>query len=154
MRKFMHFFCLSMISIASICKAHAQAMQDPCRWTYAVKNNSANEYELSFTLNLDKGWHIWAIKVGGDGSQIAPFFSFNANKNIQLVGTIVEKGQLQTALIEGIDGKVNFYANQVRYFQIVKAKAGTIITGTHSYQVCNDKMCMPPKDQNFSFLLQ
>ena len=27
----------------------------------------------------------------------------------------------------------------------------TKITGKHQYQICNDKMCLPPKDKDFSF---
>jgi thiol:disulfide interchange protein DsbD len=140
--------------LASTHTAEAQSMKDPCQWTYSAKSKSAHEYEICFTLNLDKGWHIWSMHVGGDGSQIVPLFSFNPNKAMQLVGATEEKGQLQSAIIEGIEGKVNYFADQVRYTQIVKAKAGTIIKGTHTYQVCSDMLCLPPKDLNFSITLE
>lgn len=153
MRQFIASFCLSLFLLPLFQAARAQSLQDPCHWTYTVQKTGTNEYQLKFSLKLDKGWHIWSMHVGGDGSQIVPLFSFNPNKAIQLVGQIQEKGALHTEQMEGIDGKVNFYSEQVTYTQTVKAKAGTTITGTHTFQVCNDMMCLPPKDQKFSFTL-
>lgn len=153
MRQFIVFFCLNLFALVSNQAASAQELKDPCHWNYTVQKTGSNEYQLKFILNLDKAWHIWAMHVGGDGSQIVPLFSFNPNKEIQLIGPIKENGQLQSTYMEGIEAKVNFYAEQVTYIQTVKGKAGSIITGTHTFQVCNDMMCLPPKDQKFSFVL-
>jgi len=53
--------------------------------------------------------------------------------------------------MEGIEGKVNYFSGKIEYVQDVTATGSTKITGTHQYQVCNDRMCLPPKDKDFCF---
>ena len=153
MRRFFRFLSFGFIAILFSNQLWAQGMKDPCTWTYEAKKIAANEYQLSFKLEMGNGWHIWAIQSGGDGSLIAPSFTFEANKAVKMIGDIKEEGKLINSSIEGIEGKVNYYNNTVIYTRVVKAKAGTTINGTHQYQVCNDMMCLPPRDKNFSITL-
>jgi thiol:disulfide interchange protein DsbD len=87
---------------------------------------------------------------GGDGTLIAPSFTFEKYPWVKLKGPVKEVGKLITKTLEGIDGKVNMYAGKVDYIQDVEFTGKATIKGTHEYQVCNDKMCLPPKDKNFS----
>ncbi|MDI9320014.1 MAG: protein-disulfide reductase DsbD family protein [Phycisphaerales bacterium] len=153
MRRFFRFLSLGFMVFLCSPQLWAQGMKDPCTWTYEAKKIAANEYQLSFKLEMGDGWHIWSIHAGGDGTLIAPSFSFEAHKAAQMIGSIKEEGKLINSAIEGVEGKVNYYNNTVIYTQVVKAKAGSIVKGTHQYQVCNDMMCLPPRDRNFSFTL-
>lgn len=138
-------FCMTLPSMA-------QSIQDPAAWTYEVKKKSANTYELVFHLKLQKDWHIWAIKPGGDGYQLPPSFTFDKAAGVQLKGKPVEKGKPVTTLMEGVDGKVTYFANAVDYVQTVVVTGKNIrITGKHTYQVCNDHVCLPPKNKSFVF---
>ncbi len=133
---------LYLIAIIVLLSKHsiAQGMKDPTSWTYEAQKTGTNEFTLIFNLKLDKGFHIWSLKPGGDGFQVIPSFTFEKNENIILLGTIKEQGKLMTETMEGVEGKVNYYSNEVKYFQKVKATDGTIIKGVHEYQVCNDIM--------------
>jgi thiol:disulfide interchange protein DsbD len=137
--------------IAAASPARAQMIQDPTSWKYEVKKKSATEYQLICHLDLKKGWHIWSLKPGGDGYQIAPSFTFDKNGTYQLVGAVTEKGKTTTTTMEGIEGKVKFLSGKIDYIQTVKVNGKAKITGKHSYQVCDDKMCLPPKDKSFVF---
>ena len=129
-------------------------MNDPTFWTYEAKKINTNEYQLIFNLKLDKGFHIWALKPGGDGFQIVPSFNFPTIKSIKYVGDIKELGKKITENLESVEGSVSFYSNEVQYIQLIKANPGTIVRGTHQYQVCNDRMCFPPTDKDFIFTLE
>jgi DsbC/DsbD-like thiol-disulfide interchange protein len=133
---------------------YAQELKDPTIWTYEVKKMGNNEYQLIFNLKLDKGFHIWALNPGGDGFQVVPSFTFEDNKSVKLIGGIREQGKMITETMEGIEGEVIFFSDVVHYVQTVTANAGTIIKGTHEYQVCNDMMCLPPTDKEFTFSLK
>lgn len=136
-------------------QAFAQHKQtDPVHWTYKVQAAKDGRYDLVFELRLDQGWHIWSLTPGGDGYQVVPSFTFNTNKAVQLEGNPAESGMLISKEMEGVTGIVNYYSDKVTYTQRVKAKPGSVITGTHQYQVCNDMMCLPPKDLDFSFTIK
>lgn len=149
--KHLLFTCCAIVFSTNV---NAQAFPDPTHWTYTVKKMSENQYVVSFKLQLDKGWHIWAMDAGGDGLQIVPSFVFDENKNIELIDEINELGTMTTTTMEGVEGEVNFYSDKVTYFQNVKGKAGTVIKGKHEYQVCNDMMCLPSKELDFTFTLK
>ncbi len=144
---FQSLFILSVLFTAG--KTYAQ-IPDPTTWTYSVKKTGANEYEIIFHLELKEGWHIWSMTPGGDGTLIAPSFTFDKNDKVQLKGSVKQTGKLITKEMEGIDGKVNYYSATVDYAQDIIVSAKTKLSGTHEYQVCNDKMCLPPKDKDFS----
>jgi DsbC/DsbD-like thiol-disulfide interchange protein len=129
---------------------HAQMISDPTAWTYDVKHLGGDLYEVAFHLTLKEGWHIWSVNPGGDGLQIPPSFTFDENKSIHLDGRVLEIGKKITDRMEGIDGEVYYYSNKVNYTQVVAVTDNTKLTGKHEYQVCNDRLCLPPKTLKFS----
>jgi hypothetical protein len=145
-----YLFPLFVFSLSFIVGRSYAQIPDPTTWTYEAKKKSTNEYELIFHLELKEGWHIWSMTPGGDGTLIAPSFTFDKNAQVQLKGAVKQAGKLMTKTMEEIEGKVNIYAGKVDYIQDVVVTGKTSIKGSHEYQVCNDKMCLPPKDKNFS----
>jgi hypothetical protein len=130
----------------------AQMTQEPTSWKYEVKKKSATEYQLIFHLELKPEWHIWSLHPGGDGYEIAPSFTFDKNAQVKLKGKPTEKGKPIIKTITGIDGKVTYYQGKVDYTQNVTVKGKHLkITGKHNYQVCNEQMCLPPRDRDFEF---
>ena len=131
--------------------AQDNMIQDPTTWTYEVKKTGDNVYDLLFKLKLKEHWHIWSMNPGGDGMQIPPEFTFDVNPAVQKVGSVKEKGKKITDSMEGVEGKVSFFHDNVVYTQQVKVTGNTLVKGELRYQVCDDKMCLPPKDKAFSF---
>ncbi len=131
----------------------AQITNDPTTWKYEVKKKSATEYQLIFHLTLQKGWHIWSLHPGGDGYEIAPSFVFDKTLPLNMKGATYEKGQPTTTTMEGVEGKVTYFSGKVDYIQDITVTGSAKITGKHTYQVCNDRMCLPPKDKDFVFTL-
>lgn len=129
----------------------AQMTADPTAWKYELKKKSATEYQLIFHLELKTGWHIWSLNPGGDGYQIVPSFELDKNPNVQIKGNPTEKGKATTTTMEGIEGKVTYLSGNVDYVQNITVKGNTKITGKHTYQVCDDKQCLAPKDKDFAF---
>jgi thiol:disulfide interchange protein DsbD len=129
----------------------AQMIQDPTKWSFEAKKKSGNTYQLIFHLNLKAGWHIWSLHPGGDGYEISPSFTFANNTHLKLNGAVTEKGKATTTKMEGIDGKITYLNGKIDYIQEVTITGKGKFLGTLNYQVCDDKMCLPPKDQNFVF---
>jgi len=130
----------------------AQIIQDPTAWKYEVRKKNDSTYDLVFRLKLKEHWHIWSLNPGGDGLQVPPEFSFEKNPNVKLLGKPKEDGPKKvTGEMEGVDGIVTYFMDKVEYVQSVLVKANTIISGRHSYQVCDEKQCLPPKTKKFRF---
>lgn len=144
---FFLFFAVVLVSRSS----SGQMIQDPTTWKYEVKKKSATEYQLVFHLDLKAGWHIWSLKPGGDGYEIMPSFTFDKIDNVKMKGDFTEKGKKTVTKMEGIDGKVSYLSGKIDYIQNVTVTSKAKITGKHQYQVCNDRMCLPPKDKDFVF---
>jgi thiol:disulfide interchange protein len=130
--------------------AHAQITKDPTSWKIEAVKKQGNEYEIVFRMKLAKNWHIWSLKPGGDGLQVSPSFEFNKNADISLKGSVTEKGKAITGNMDGVDGIVTYFTDKVDYTQKVNIKQNTKIKGIYSYQVCDDKMCLPPKSVPFT----
>lgn len=132
--------CFSLI----VSVGHAQIIKDNSKWSFEAKKKAGNQYELIVHLKLPKDWHIYSLKPGGDGMEMAPIIKFGANNNIKLIGSVKEKGKLITEVMEGIDGAVNMYKDAVDYTQLAEVSGNTTISGKYTYQICDDHMCLPP----------
>ncbi len=133
-------------------RAEAQMVQDPTTWTYLVEKKGDGEYDLIFRVKLTNGWHIFSQNPG-DEFLIPPSFKFEG-KNFKLIGKLKEVGTLKTEEMEGLDNPVHYYEGTADFVQTIKGRAGTTIKGEHEYQVCNDRMCLPPKRKSFEFHLK
>ncbi len=142
---------LFFIGVLLALPSFGQTIEDPTNWKYEVKKKSATEYQLVFHVTLKPKWHIWSVNPGGDGFEIPPSFAFDKNSKVQLKGKVVERGKPVVTKMDGIDGKVTYYSDKVEYTQDITVTGNTKITGKHTYQVCSDKLCLPPKDKDFSF---
>ncbi|HRO43576.1 MAG TPA: protein-disulfide reductase DsbD family protein [Flavipsychrobacter sp.] len=148
-----YWLLLAAYCILPIAYSHAQGISDPTSWSYHVKKKGTNEYELIFHVELKEGWHIFSQNAG-DEFLIPPSFKFKKNGTIKFVGKVSERGKLKTERMEGIDNPINYYEAKADFVQVVKARPGVSISGEHEYQVCNDKMCLPPKKKNFEFVVK
>ena len=133
---------------------YAQMIKDNSVWKFEAKKISGNNYDIIAHLSLEKGWHVYSLKPGGDGSLIPPSITVDENAKIKLSGALKEKGVLVSKNIEGTEGKVNMYSGKVDYSQRVAITGGTIVTGSYTYQVCNDNLCLPPTTKRYTIAIK
>ena len=142
-----------LLGILFSADAFAQMTQDPTTWTFEAKKKSGNEYTILFHVKLKEGWHIWSLKPGGDGMQVSPSFKIIKNEDVQTKGAVTESGKAITGAMDGVDGAVTYFHNQVDYKISATIAKNTKITGKYTYQVCDEHMCLPPKTQKFSIIV-
>ncbi len=130
--------------------AHGQ-MLDPAKRSYSVKEISATEAELIITVKLDQGWHMYSQYTSADGP-LATVFDFAKSGDYQLVGKVVEPkpheemDPLFGCVVKSFSGTVVFRQKIKRLSQ-----KDFTVTGTLSYQLCNDGSCIAPEDHDMSF---
>lgn len=125
----------------------AQGTKDPSTWTIKAEPE-AGMYRVIFHVSLEKGWHIWSLHPGGDGSLIPPSFTFKKG-SYSPVGEVGEQGMAIEMAFEGVEGKVNFYSGEAQFTQMIKARSGDIVKGEYTYQLCNETTCLAPKTKPF-----
>ena len=125
-------------------------INNPVKWTYTAKKIADKTYELHMTASIDGSWHLYA-QDAGEGPE-PTIFSFTANPLINFNGKIKEVGKLEKSYDKNFKSVLKYYANKVDFVQKIKVKTAiaTIVKGSVSYMVCNDRQCLPPRDYPFS----
>jgi len=139
---------------AQFAKEAQNAVDDPTTWSYAIKRINRDQIEVHFKVTMQKGWHLFSLNPG-DSMLIPPTFTFEPNSGYSLVGGIKEWGTIIEATLEGFDSKIRYYEGYALFVQTITLKEPLVkINGSHLYQVCNDKMCLPPTSLPFELTVQ
>ncbi len=129
--------------------ANAQ-LENPVKWNCSAKKIDQKTYELHMSAIIDGNWHIYAQNAG-EGPEPTSF-KFYANPLVKLDGKVKESGKLEKSFDPNFNSTLRYYSNQVDFIQKVKIRssATTLVKGSVTFMVCNDKKCLPPKEIPFS----
>ncbi|HMR85799.1 MAG TPA: protein-disulfide reductase DsbD family protein, partial [Niabella sp.] len=103
------------------------------------------------TAVMQSGWHLYSQTQPSDAINIPTQFVFAANPLVTLTGKVAEVGKMEKFRDATVGASANQYSKTVTFVQKVtlKAAAKTNISGTVTYQTCDDKQCLPPKKVPF-----
>ncbi len=127
-----------------------------CEWKLTSKKINDCEYNLIFTVTMEKGWHTFSIvKIkDADGEVFPTEIIFKPNKDYTLVGNLTETTPTPE-YDKTIKKTVLLHYNKVVFTQRIKLNSATKvkISGTYENQVCKEVCEKPPYDK-FDFDLQ
>jgi len=127
---------------------------NPVKWDYAAKKINNEEFEVIFTATIDKGWNIYSQHTDPSGP-VPTSINFEENANIEIIGEAVETGKKKEAFDELFGVNVIKFGGEVVFTQKVKTKRGANeIKGYLEYMSCDDEKCLPPKEVDFSIVLE
>ncbi|MDX2173454.1 MAG: protein-disulfide reductase DsbD family protein [Bacteroidota bacterium] len=126
------------------------------QWKTSTKKINDCEYDLIFTVTLEKGWHTFSIvKIKGAEKEVfTTEITFEKNKDYTLVGTLTETTPT-TEYDATIKKNVLLHYNKAVFTQRIKLNNSTNakITGEYEYQVCKG-VCEKPPYETFTFDLK
>jgi len=129
-------------------------MLDPVEWDYSVEKVNDTKYKLIYKASLDKGWHLYSqnIKSGGP---IPTSFDLDSIPALKKAGKVKEIGEMETAYDENFQMELKWFSDSVRFEQVVELSSADVdkIKGELEFMVCDDKRCLPPETEEFSFSL-
>ena len=135
----------TLFAITCLSVSYAQIL-NPVSFNYSVVKKGNDLDEVRIKAMLEPKWHIYSVTTPEGGAQ-ATEIKINDGKP---VGTVKEKGKMKTAFEKEFGVNQKFFESSVDFVQLVQLKPGhKKITGTVNYMVCNDKMCLPPKEIEF-----
>jgi len=148
MRKIISLMFLMMFTVL----ANAQ-INNPVTWSHTAVKVADKTYELHLTASIESNWHMYAQDAGEGLAPTSIYFT--PNPLISFNGKVKEVGKLQSSYEKYFKAVSKYYANKVAFVQKIKVRShvGTVVKGTVSYVVCNDRQCLPPKEVPFSIYI-
>ncbi|HVU56638.1 MAG TPA: protein-disulfide reductase DsbD domain-containing protein [Puia sp.] len=144
------------ILFLSLVMARAQSNNlHPIAWHYSARKIADKTYEVHLTAQLEDGWHAYSQRQPKEAVAQPTEIRFKSNPLISMTGKTREVGAMEKWKDEASGIMANQYAKQVDFIQVVKlkAKVRTNVTGSLTYQVCTNEMCLPPRTEAFSIEL-
>lgn len=127
------------------------------QWKFSTKKINDCEYDLIFTVSIDKGKHISSVtKPKNAGPEIYPTeLVFKSNKGYTLVGSVTET-KPTSEYDPTLKKTVLIHYNKAVFTQRIKLTTAdkVKITGTYKYQICDNDKCEYPPKEDFNFDLQ
>lgn len=147
MKKITTLFLMLSLAIASFAQ-----LQDPVKWSYQVNDLNETESELVFTGKLDQSWHIYS-QYTDDNGPLGIAFQFNPSKDYKLIGKVSESPKPHEEFDNDFQCNVRSFSGKVVFKQKIKRLSDKDfkVSGTFSYQACNNGSCIAPEDRDFNF---
>lgn len=125
-------------------------ISNPVTWSYTAKKTGDKTYEIHMTATISGDWHLYA-QDAGEGPEPTSF-SFTPNPLISFDGNVKEVGNMEKSFDKNFNSVLKYYAKKVDFVQKVKVRSSiaTVVKGTVSFMVCNDRLCLPPREVPFS----
>jgi thiol:disulfide interchange protein DsbD len=130
--------------------------QDPAHVSYSVKKLDSKKFEVSITVTLEEGWHIYSQVQPKEAIADPTEIRFNKNPLLVMEGKPKEIGKKEKYEDKSIGAVQYQFGDKVDFVQTVALKNNvkTNVTGSITYEICNNVRCMPSKTVNFSVALQ
>ncbi len=128
--------------------------QSPARWSFSSKEIGDGEFDLIFTVSLADGWNTYSQFLESEDGPVPTSFTFEEGPHFERKGKVKESGNKFTKYDNVFGMNLTKFAGTGVFTQRVLVKdASKPIKGYLTYMVCNDEMCLPPRDVDFSFTL-
>ena len=133
----------------------AQNRPNPIQWKYTAEKIDEKTYAVHITGLLESGWHAYSQNQPKEAVAQPTVIRFKTNPLVGIQGKVKEVGEMEHWMDQVSGIKANQYENQVDFIQTVKVRTTgkTSLTGTLTFQVCTDEMCLPPATREFAIEL-
>lgn len=124
--------------------------QDRVKWDFSY--NAATK-EIQMKAIISEGWHLYSQHINNTIGPVPTSFTFMENSTVKFEGETKEPKAIHE-YDENFEAALDFFKNEVIFTRkIAKAKAGDLVKGYVTFMVCNDVMCLPPVDVDFSITI-
>ncbi len=145
---------LFLLTLLTLPLAAALVSQNPVKWAFTSKDAGNGAYDLIFTATIDEGWNTYSQFLESEDGPVPTSITFEEGKHFKLNGKAKESGNKFTKYDNVFGMNLTKFAGKAIFTQRVDVTDASLpITGYVTFMVCNDEMCLPPKDADFKFML-
>ncbi len=120
--------------------------QEKVKWTFSY-NKKLNQIELS--AEISDGWHMYSQFIKNDIGPVPTSFTFSEEEAKKLSGKVIEPKPIQE-YDPNFEANLDFFKHTVVFVQKLKKGTKGKISGSLTFMVCNESMCLPPSDVPFT----
>ena len=134
---------LFLIVITVSCLSAFAQMFEPVKWKFSTKAIDQSTVELVFSATIDRGWHLYGMKLPDDGPTPTQFV-FEGKRGATFEGSVVAKSKLIEEYDKVFEVKLGFYNSSAVFSQKIKfdPERGYKVDGYIKFQSCNDEACI------------
>ena len=126
--------------------------QNPVKWSYTTKDAGNCQVDLIFTGTIDDGWYTYSQFLESEDGPVATRITFDQQPHFKLIGKAKESGEIIKAFDKVFEMNLTKFQHKAILTQRVEVTdPSKPIAGYVTFMVCNDEMCLPPKDVDFEF---
>lgn len=123
--------------------------QEKVEWSYSFDSESST---IQVKAGIAEGWHLYSQYIENEIGPIPTSITFEENEDYVIVGKTIEPESLKE-YDPNFEGDLNFFKDEVVFTQKIKLEKSTTVNGVVTFMVCNDTMCLPPTDIEFSITI-
>lgn len=123
--------------------------QEEVSWSFHYDNSNES---IVIEANIEEGWHLYSQNIDKNAGPVPTTFEFIENSEINIFGKTTEPQSI-TKFDENFGGELSFFEGKVVFNQKVKVLNSAIQKGVVTYMICNDEICLPPKDVEFEVVI-
>ena len=138
-----------ILLIVSILLSVVSFGQEKITWNFSFDQESST---IRIEADIEEGWHLYSQSLENEFGPIPTKFAFVTHENFKLVGSTIEPQPIKE-YDENFEGDMSFFKDNVSFVQKVEDISASSIEGIVTYMVCNDEMCMPPVDLEFTITI-
>src|SRR5690242_18871806 len=108
------------------------------KWTIESRRISECEYDLVFTADIRKHWHIYSVKQKDPDGPNAASFTVQPGTGFEKIGEISESKPIKE-FDKVFNMEVQYHEHQATFTQRIKLTSGqqSTVTGKYEAQVCD-----------------
>jgi hypothetical protein len=128
------------------------AAQNPVKWSFEAKDAGQCRADLVLTGAIQDGWYTYSQFLESEDGPVPTSITFDMGAHFKLLEKPVESGEL----IKVHDPVFMMTLSKFKHKAVFTQKIEVLdpskpVTGYITYMVCNDEMCLPPREVPFSF---
>ncbi len=141
---------LILLLIVSHFSVHAQIIE-PIKWSFDSRQEG-REVELIFKADIEPNWHLYDTFLP-EGGPIATQVVFKDSTLFDFMGELQKHPQPVEKYDEIFMMNLRFFSNEATLTQKIRLKSDEAveIEGFVLFMGCDDEMCLPPNEADFSF---
>ena len=152
--KKINIFLFVIFVLAFIQGTSAQVL-NPIDWKFEYNRVSDKEIDLVFRAEIENKWHLYSQDID-EGGPIPTSFTFNPSEHYQLSGKTVEISKPEIIHDPSFGMDLKMFSHEAVFKQkiLLLTDQDFILDGNIEYMSCDDKRCLPPDNEEFTFDLK
>lgn len=143
---------ICFLLFTTFCSLSAQLLE-PVQWKANAVQESDSLVRLELMATIEPGWHLYATSLPEDGPKPTAFFLQTEDKQLHPLLMSADKQPIRQ-YDENFMMDLEYYTESVLFSAYIPLSSAHELQGTIEFMACNDQMCLPPTEFDWSVSVQ